>query len=512
MSLFQFGFSLSREEPSPEDSVEVEILESHIPRQEDTNLGVVEHRETAAAVVNLSRPAEISQPNQHPKRKRGKYFQYSGEDRVKIGKFASENGNKKTLERFIEEFPGLKESTVRAFKKAFREELSAQTRQGNVQLVTSLETQKRGRPPFLLELDSKLIAFLKNLRSRGGVVNGSVVSAAAKALISSNPSMRDKYLSFTPTRGWTQSIYKRCNFSRRAGTTTKPPVSRGVYDECKLTYLSDIDNCIKQHNIPPELILNADQTPSSYVSVGRMTMAATNSQSVPIKGLTDKRNITLTFVISLSGEFLPLQIIYQGKTKASLPRNFSFPKSFCVSQNPKHYSNEAETIGLIDSVINPYVVKKRKELGLPRSQKALLIWDVFRGQKTQKVCSKLSSLNIEVISVPANMTHFFQPLDLTVNGQAKKFCKNKFATWYSAEVQKQVDSGINFEDVDVDLKLSVLKPIHATWLVELYNFFTSTEGKVYVLKGWEKAGIKDVLNGKEVLPPVDPYQDIYAND
>lgn len=100
MSLFQFGFSLSREEPWPEDSVEVEILESHIPRQEDTNLGVVEHRETEAAVVNLSRPAEILQPNQHPKRKRRKYFQYSGEDRVKIGKFASENGNKKTLEHY----------------------------------------------------------------------------------------------------------------------------------------------------------------------------------------------------------------------------------------------------------------------------------------------------------------------------------------------------------------------------------------------------------------------------
>ena len=40
-----------------------------------------------------------------------------------------------------------------------------------------------------------------------------------------------------------------------------------------------------------------------------------------------------------------------------------------------------------------------------------------------------------------------------------------------------MDSGINFEDVDVDLKLSVLKPIHATWLVELYNFLTNTEGK-----------------------------------
>lgn len=78
--------------------------------------------------------------------------------------------------------------------------------------------------------------------------------------------------------------------------------------------------------------------------------------------------------------------------------------SFCVSQNPKHCSNEAETIGLINSVINPYLMKKCKELGLPQSQKALLIWDVLRGQKTQKVCLKLSSLNIDVISDPANMT------------------------------------------------------------------------------------------------------------
>ena len=127
-------------------------------------------------------------------------------------------------------------------------------------------------------------------------------------------SFTEKCSSFTPTRSWIQSIYKRCNFSRRAGTTSKPPVPRGLYEECKLSFLVDIKNCVKQYNVPPELILNADQTPSSYVSVGRMTMAQTNSQSVPIKGLADKRNITLTFVISMSDEFLPLQIIYQGKS------------------------------------------------------------------------------------------------------------------------------------------------------------------------------------------------------
>ncbi|KAL9954832.1 hypothetical protein ACROYT_G042413 [Oculina patagonica] len=286
---------------------------------------------------------------------------------------------------------------------------------------------------FLFELDCKLISFVKNLRARGEVVNGSVISAAAKGLIRSNPSLHQRYNSFEPTRGWIQSIYRRCNFSRRAGTTTRPPVPRGMYEECKLSFLTDIDKCINKHNIPPELVLNADQTPSSYVSVGRMTMAEKNSKSVPIKGLTDKRSITLTFVISLAGEFLPMQVIYQGKTKASLPRNFVFPKGFCLTQNPKHYSNEEETLKLIDSIINPYL-----------------------------------------------------PLDLTVNGQAKKFCKEKFTTWYSQEVQRQLDSGTSFEDIEVDLRMSVIKPLHAGWLVALYDYLTGAEGRRCIFKGWER--------------------------
>ena len=37
-------------------------------------------------------------------------------------------------------------------------------------------------------------------------------------------------------------------------------------------------------------------------------------------------------------------------------------------------------------------------------------------------------------------------------------CNNKFATWYSAKDQKQVDSRVNFEDLNVERELSVLKP------------------------------------------------------
>jgi len=144
---------------------------------------------------------------------------------------------------------------------------------------------------------------------------------------------------------------------------------------------------------------------------------------------------------------------------------------------------------------------------LPATQKALLIWDVFKGQKTGQVLSKLAAMNIEVVTVQANMTHFFQPLDLTVNREAKNFMKDQFTAWCSAQIHTQLDSGVPLDDVDVDMRLSVLKPIHATWLVSMFNHVSSSEGRISIAKGWKKAGISEVIDGKE-LPPEDPFEDL----
>ena len=104
---------------------------------------------------------------------------------------------------------------------------------------------------------------------------------------------------------------------------------QGLYNECRRGYLCDVHVKIKKHNIPPELVLNADQTPSSYISIGKSTMATRGEKSVPIKGLTDKRNITSTFVVSLSGEFLPMQIIYTGHLYLD-----SVPEVVCCAHLP----------------------------------------------------------------------------------------------------------------------------------------------------------------------------------
>ena len=52
--------------------------------------------------------------------------------------------------------------------------------------------------------------------------------------------------------------------------------------------------------------------------------------------------------------------------------------------------------------------------------------DVFKGQMTDKVIGFLFDNSLLHEKVPANMTHYFQPLDLTVNGAAKQFMKKKF--------------------------------------------------------------------------------------
>ena len=60
-------------------------------------------------------------------------------------------------------------------------------------------------------------------------------------------------------------------------------------------------------------------------------MAQHGSNSVAVKGLTDKRNITLTLLITLAGEFLPIQIIY---TEESTTR-FQFSIGFYCIPEPK---------------------------------------------------------------------------------------------------------------------------------------------------------------------------------
>ena len=84
---------------------------------------------------------------------------------------------------------------------------------------------------------------------------------------------------------------------------------------------------VYNRDIPADLVIKLDQTLLSYVSLGKYTFNSKGAKNVPIKSVDDKRQITATFTISATNDFLPMQLIYPGKTKKCLP-NFQFPRTF----------------------------------------------------------------------------------------------------------------------------------------------------------------------------------------
>ena len=190
-----------------------------------------------------------------------------------------------------------------------------------------------------------------------------------------------------------------------------------------------------------------------------------------------------------------MQLIYCCKTKQSLPR-FKLLETFSLSANPKHFSNKAESLKAIKEIILPYVKQQqRQELEKP-DQASILIMGVFRGQMTEEVVSMLRTNNIWLVKVPNNMTHLLQSLDLTVNGHCKSFMKGMFAEWYRKQVEEALSHGKKVEDIEIKFYLTVIKPLHATWLMEFYNHITSEKGSEIIINGWKKSGIYDaVKNG-----------------
>ena len=66
-----------------------------------------------------------------------------------------------------------------------------------------------------------------------------------------------------------------------------------------------------------------------------------------IEGSADKRSIARTYDISLHEEFLPMQLVFGSKTTQSLSR-CEFPNGFCLSANPKHFSNMDESLKVLE--------------------------------------------------------------------------------------------------------------------------------------------------------------------
>ena len=330
------------------------------------------------------------------------------------------------------------------------------------------------------------------LRLAGGIVNRCIVQAAAKAIIAHKNAALLKEHGGPIEIGikWTESFLRRRGYVKRKATKAarKLPLD---FEDLKSVFLQRIHSKVEQHAIPPKLVVNWDQTGSKLVPVSQWTMAEQGSVQVPVIGKDDKREITVLLAVSAGGVLLPPQVIYPGKTPGCHTK-ITFPQGWHITHSCNHWSTEETMLQYLDNVLIPYFAATRRDLGLPDDHVGLAIFDVFATHCCDSVLKKLSTNHIHQVFVPASCTGELQPLDLSVNDKFKALMKDSFARWYAHEVETALDGGTSLEKVKVDLKASLIKPIHGNWLITAISILESR--KATLLRGFEAAGIMDCFD------------------
>ena len=139
-------------------------------------------------------------------------------------------------------------------------------------------------------------------------------------------------------------------------------------------------------------------------------------------------------------------------------------------------------------IILRYLSETKRKLKIPLDHHALLLFDNFKGQCTEKLLKLLDSHNIDVVLIPPNCTDRLQPLDLVLTKQQKSSCKKipkLICNWSSPHLDGKL------ERKAIDLQLIVMKPLGVKWVIELYNYL---KGKPdIIMNGFREAGILDCV-------------------
>ena len=127
-------------------------------------------------------------------------------------------------------------------------------------------------------------------------------------------------------------LLSRMKFVRRKATTAKSKYAPEDFAALKRDFLNDVAAVVTMEDVPPELVLNWDQTGIHLVPASTWTMDKEGSKCIEVSGVNDKRQITAVFCGTLTGDFLPLQLIYKGKSAHCHPR-FRFPSDWHVTHS-----------------------------------------------------------------------------------------------------------------------------------------------------------------------------------
>ena len=96
------------------------------------------------------------------------------------------------------------------------------------------------------------------------------------------------------------------------------------------------------------------------------------------------------------------------------------------------------------------------------------------------------------------MTDKYQPLDSTVKTH-KVYNQKLLNSWYSQQVMDQLSIGVSPNEIKIKPPISIIKPLHAGWIINAYEDLRSEDGIASILKGFANCAIEEAVAQAEEL-------------
>ena len=126
---------------------------------------------------------------------------------------------------------------------------------------------------------------------------------------------------------------------------------------------------------------------------------------------------------------------------------------------------------------------KRKELNPSPNQPRWLFFYVFKARQTEDIAKLMEDNNIHVVSVPANCTDRLRAMDLCVNKPAKSICEANSGTGMQCKFNR---NWLKEKTTPIDLRMPLMKPLGARWLVSLYNYLNQEHPSITSTKKFQR--------------------------
>ena len=198
---------------------------------------------------------------------------YTSAVRADIGKYACQHGTWAASAHFSRKLRS--KSTIHSIKLAYLKRLNEKGGDSSDDEIAELPPKKRGRPLLLgKNMDEQLQLYLKKIRDQGGIVTASVAVAAARGIVMAVD--RRQLTEFGGhiklSREWAYSLLARMKFGRRKATTAKSKHTLEDFAAVKQAFLDDVAAVATMEDVPPEVVLNWDQTGIHLVPASTWTM------------------------------------------------------------------------------------------------------------------------------------------------------------------------------------------------------------------------------------------------